>query len=177
MTLTVTDNNGATATVTRDVTVTAPPPANQPPTADFTTAVGLTASITSISTDPDGTVAAYAWNFGDNSTDIVSTPTASHTFATGTYQVTLTVTDNSGATATVTKPVTVTSPAPTSLAADAFGRTISNAWGTADNGGAWTVSGGAANFGLGRQRKGQIDRSGSRPIGHPGGPVERRTST
>lgn len=148
VTLTVTDNNGATATVTRDVTVTAPPPANQPPTADFTTAVdGLTASITSISTDPDGTVAAYAWNFGDNSTDIVSTPTASHTFATaGTYQVTLTVTDNSGATATVTKPVTVTSPAPTSLAADAFGRTISNAWGTADNGGAWTVSGGAANF-------------------------------
>lgn len=94
-----------------------PPPVNQAPTASFTaTPATGTAPLTvafdaSASTDPDGTIAAYAWAFGDNSTG--SGRTASHTFATaGTYSVRLTVTDNAGATASTTRDVTVTSAPP-----------------------------------------------------------------
>ncbi len=59
------------------------------------------------STDSDGTIASYAWTFGDNSTG--TGKTASHTYAAaGSYQVSLTVTDNKGATNTVTKTVTAT---------------------------------------------------------------------
>ena len=59
--------------------------------------------------------------------------------------MTLTVTDNQGATGFVTKAVTVT-PA---IAADAFGRTTSNGWGTADTGGPWSVTGSASRFSVG----------------------------
>ncbi len=48
------------------------------------------------SNDPDGTIAAYAWDFGDGAT--ASGPEADHVFALpGSYTVTLTVTDNAGA--------------------------------------------------------------------------------
>ena len=48
------------------------------------------------STDPDGTIASYAWDFGDGGTG--SGPAPSHTYATaGLYTVSLTVTDNVGA--------------------------------------------------------------------------------
>lgn len=95
------------------------PPANQPPSALFTSsATGLSASFDgSGSADPDGTVASYTWDFGDGSA-AGSGANASHTYgAGGTYQVRLTVTDNLGATASVTNPVTVTGPAPTAPAA------------------------------------------------------------
>ncbi|MGW4652231.1 S8 family serine peptidase [Kitasatospora sp. NPDC004289] len=49
--------------------------------------------------DPDGTVAAYSWNFGDGTSG--SGQQVSHTFpysASGTYTTTLTVTDNQGGT-------------------------------------------------------------------------------
>jgi PKD repeat protein len=58
----------------------------------------------------------YSWNWGDGTTSTSATPTASHAYASpGTYQVSLTVTDNLGFTSTVTKSVQVTSngvPAP-----------------------------------------------------------------
>ena len=48
------------------------------------------------SADPDGTIVSYEWAFGDGNIGIGPTP--SHTYlAAGTYDVTLTVTDNDGA--------------------------------------------------------------------------------
>jgi PKD repeat protein len=81
--------------------------ANLPPTADFTfTTNGLTATFTDASTDSDGTVVAWSWNFGDGGVSTLQNPV--HTYATaGTYNVTLTVTDDDGAADPVVKPVTV----------------------------------------------------------------------
>ena len=62
----------------------------------------------SASSDPDGSIVAYQWDFGDGYTasDVITT----HAFAAaGTYTVTLTVTDDMGATATDTAVVTVRS--------------------------------------------------------------------
>lgn len=142
VTLTVTDTSGTSASSTQSVTVTA---ANQAPTAAFTTSVtGLTVSADgSTSGDPDGTIAGFAWNFGDGST--ASTATATHSYAAaGSYPISLTVTDNRGATNTATQSVTVTGTAP--LAADAFARTVSSGLGTADVGGTWSTSGSLANY-------------------------------
>ncbi|MGM1029574.1 MAG: PKD domain-containing protein [Actinomycetota bacterium] len=112
--LTVTDDDGATATTTRSVTVTAPPPANMPPTAVIGTPVidGRAVAFDATgSTDSDGTIASYAWQFGDGATGTGATP--SHTYATdGTRTVTLTVTDDDGAAATVSRTVTVTGTPP-----------------------------------------------------------------
>jgi PKD repeat protein len=143
VTLTVTDDKGAVSDpLTKNVTVTAPP-ANVKPTAAFTSTVSnLTAAFDgSGSTDSDGTVASYAWTFGDNTTGTGAKP--SHTYTTaGTYAVKLTVTDNRGAVSDpITKNVTVTAPANNVLANDLFQRTVNGGWGTAPTGGAWTVGG------------------------------------
>lgn len=147
VTLTVTDNTGQTNAVTNPVTVTAPPP-NQAPVAAFTsTATNLVAAFNaSASTDPDGTIAGYAWDFGDATTGSGATP--SHTYtAAGTYNVKLTVTDNDGSPTSLTQAVTVQAPPANSvLAADAFDRTTTSGWGSANTGGAWTVAGSAASY-------------------------------
>ncbi|WP_230473400.1 PKD domain-containing protein [Dyella choica] len=80
-----------------------------PPVANFSDSTnGLTASFTNSSTDSDGTVVSSAWDFGDGSTSSVTSP--SHTYATaGTYNVTLTVTDNGGKTGSKSSAVTVSS--------------------------------------------------------------------
>jgi PKD repeat protein len=144
--LTVTDDRGATSTSSKTITTTVTP--NQNPSASFTaTVTSLDVAVdASASTDPDGTISSYAWDFGDD-TSATGTKT-NHTYATaGTYTVTLTVTDNRGGTATTTRSVTVAAaPAASTIAADAFGRTTSGAWGNATTGGAWTVSGGASSF-------------------------------
>jgi PKD repeat protein len=127
---------------------TAAPPANVPPVARFTsTTSDLTASLNaSTSTDSDGTISSYSWDYGDTTTGTGASPTHTYTTA-NTYQVTLTVTDNNGATNAVTHPVTVTAPAGGSIfATDAFGRTSASGFGTADLGGAWTVAGTASNY-------------------------------
>ncbi|MGP4989627.1 PKD domain-containing protein [Glutamicibacter ardleyensis] len=89
----------------------APPLPNQSPTASFTsecTDLGC-AFDASGSTDSDGDIASYAWDFGDDS-DGTDT-TAEHTYAeAGTYTVTLSVTDDDGATATASDTVEVTAP-------------------------------------------------------------------
>jgi len=142
--LTVTDNVGAVNSVTHSVTVVL----NQPPIASFTqNVVNRSATFdASGSSDPDGTIAGYAWDFGDGSVGSGAQTTHAYAVA-GTYQVTLTVTDNRGATATAGSPVTATDPPPnTTVASDTFGRTATGGWGTADTGGPWSVTGGSGNF-------------------------------
>ncbi|MGW4426490.1 collagenase, partial [Streptosporangium sp. NPDC004631] len=105
--LTVTDNKGATGTVSKSVTVSTGGGTNQAPTAAFTSSVsGATVTFTDGSTDSDGTIASRAWDFGDGTTSTATNPSKTYT-ASGTYTVKLTVTDNKGATGTVSKSVTV----------------------------------------------------------------------
>lgn len=82
------------------------PGTNEPPTASFTyTCNALTCEFNASSSD-DGTIVSYAWDFGDEETG--SGVTTSHTYAAAaTYAVTLTVTDDEGATDTATQSVTV----------------------------------------------------------------------
>jgi PKD repeat protein len=60
----------------------------------------------STSSDPDGTVQAYAWDFGDGTSG--TGMTAPHTYAQAiSYTVTLTVTDNGGASSTASQSLTL----------------------------------------------------------------------
>ncbi|MPV36572.1 PKD domain-containing protein [Georgenia subflava] len=114
VTLTVKDDDGGTRRLTKEVTVPEPVEVpNQAPTAAFDVdADELTVSVdASTSSDPDGSIASYAWAFGDGNT--ATGRTAEHTYtAAGTHGITLTVVDDEGARKTLTKQVTVTAPSP-----------------------------------------------------------------
>ena len=85
---------------------------NVPPAADpggpYTGTAGVAVSFDGTgSTDPDGTIDSYEWDFGDGASGTGATP--SHTYtAAGSYTVTLTVTDNGGASAATTTTATIT---------------------------------------------------------------------
>ncbi|WP_082576686.1 S8 family serine peptidase [Lysobacter sp. Root604] len=82
-------------------------PVNAAPVANFaSSASGLTVSFTDTSSDSDGTIASRSWSFGDGTTSTLANPSKTYAAA-GTYTVTLTVTDNGGATNTKTGSVTV----------------------------------------------------------------------
>jgi PKD repeat protein len=85
---------------------------NEPPVASFTTnCTGLSCDFDgSGSNDPDGTIVAYDWDYGDGSPH-GSGVAPSHTYAAAnTYTVVLTVTDDDDATDADTQPVTVSEP-------------------------------------------------------------------
>jgi serine protease len=82
---------------------------NPPPVANFTfssSTSSLTATFTDGSTDSNGTIASRSWNFGDGTTSTAANPSKTYAAA-GSYNVTLTVTDNQGATGTISKSVSV----------------------------------------------------------------------
>ncbi|MBG0738333.1 PKD domain-containing protein [Paeniglutamicibacter antarcticus] len=127
------------------------PPSNTAPVASFTSvADGLTLSVDgSASTDADGTVVGYTWDFGDGGS--ATGATAAHSYgAAGTYAVRLSVVDNGGAANSVVRSVTVSADGPPPvngiLAQDTFGRTVANGFGTAEKGGAWSLNGSASLF-------------------------------
>jgi len=84
-----------------------PPPLNQPPTASFVySANGLTLDFTNTSTDLDGTVVSWLWNFADGSTSTEQNP--SHTYVTpDTYWVELMVIDDDGDSGSIVQVITV----------------------------------------------------------------------
>jgi endonuclease/exonuclease/phosphatase family metal-dependent hydrolase len=87
------------------------PTPNQPPqlsiSASPTSGVSpLFVSFSSTASDPDGYIASYYWNFGDNTTSTLPNPT--HMYAAGSYLASLSVTDNNGAVTTQSVQINVT---------------------------------------------------------------------
>lgn len=137
VTLTVTDETGDTVSARTTVTI-----STTAPTASFTTTpnAGLAPlEVTfdaSASTDPDGIIETYVWDFGDGAiaTGIMTT----HTFAAfGSFTVALTVTDNEGGTATSMSVVEVNAaPVLDSLSASpnpvVIGRDLTVSWESSD---------------------------------------------
>lgn len=105
--LTVTDDQGATSATTHTVS---PLLSNVPPTAVIgSSCLGLSCTFdASGSHDSDGSIAEYAWDFGDGSSS--SDSVVDHNYAAnGTYTVSLAVTDDRGGNAVATRQVSVTS--------------------------------------------------------------------
>ncbi|HEX5713921.1 MAG TPA: PKD domain-containing protein [Solirubrobacterales bacterium] len=148
--LRVTDNQGATATTTRVITVT-----NRAPTASFTVSPSSVASGTSTtlnasgSSDPDGTIAKYEWDFDNDGTYDATTATSSTTTSyptQGSRTIGLRVTDNLGATATTTRTVTVTNRAPTAVFTTSPSPAVAGAAITFDAGGSTDLDGTIAKY-------------------------------
>ncbi|MGI3784516.1 MAG: PKD domain-containing protein, partial [Janthinobacterium lividum] len=131
--LTVTNSDGMDATVVQSLAA----KGNAVPVAAFTSKVKKkkVSFDAKKSSDSDGTVTKFRWTFGDGASS--TKKKVSHSYVgTGLYPVSLTVTDDEGATSSSTKVVQVGS----ALAADTFTRTTDGGWGTANRGGAWSTS-------------------------------------
>jgi PKD repeat protein len=119
VTLLLADSSGQIATTSHVIEVDEAPSAEfsfAPTAARTGSAVAFNAAASS---DADGSIASYAWSFGDGGAATGVAP--EHVFtAPGSYAVTLTVTDSDGRTAGVTHEVTVTG-APAGSAAGASG--------------------------------------------------------
>jgi PKD repeat protein len=115
VTLTVTDNNGQTATISKNIQIT---PAPKPPIANFKlldpspewdTQVRFDASISS--SDPDGSIVSYHWDFGDGTTgegvNVSHKYPQAGGFYQGGYEVILTIKDNQNLSATKKNPIVV----------------------------------------------------------------------
>ncbi|MEO7600336.1 MAG: PKD domain-containing protein [Opitutus sp.] len=101
--LTVVDNDGLAGTA--NVTINVAPSANVPPVAvasgsPTTGFAPLPVTFSSAgSSDSDGTITSYAWDFGDGTNGVGASPTKTYSVP-GTYTAKLTVTDDRGGTAT-----------------------------------------------------------------------------
>ncbi|WP_230487373.1 PKD domain-containing protein [Nocardioides anomalus] len=103
VTLTVTDDEGTTGSLVTAVNVVR---TNALPTATFTVSCDYLACTFdgSASSDPDGSLVSYRWDFGDGATDTTSGAVVTHTFDTGgAYDVALRVEDNDGGRADSTR--------------------------------------------------------------------------
>ncbi len=86
---------------------------NTDPIADFSISpseprAGQQVQFTDQSTDSDGSIVSWTWQFGDGSSSINQNPVHIYDSA-NTYTVTLTVEDDKGSTATTSKSITITS--------------------------------------------------------------------
>jgi PKD repeat protein len=88
--------------------------------ASFThSCTGLSCAFNEASSDSDGAIANWAWSFGDGGSSTAQNP--GHAYAAGgTFNVTLTVTDNQGAASSLTRAITVSAPSRISLNASGF---------------------------------------------------------
>ena len=154
VTLTVTNDALQSGSATQTVTVDDPPTASVTPSATVTTP-GATVTFGTSSASPDastgGSITGYSWNFGDGTTSDVADP--SHTYASpGTYDVSLTVTDNLGMTHTASTTITVDAVPAAAFTASSDPVTAGsavgfNAGGSSDSVG--TITGYSWNFGDG----------------------------
>jgi len=114
VTLTVTDGDANTGSRQKTVTLVAQG-SNTAPSANFDVfCAALRCDFTDRSDDPDGSLAEWAWDFGDGNTSTEKNPT--HVYASaGTRTVTLTVRDDAGATKSVSKQAVATDPVVASL--------------------------------------------------------------
>ena len=108
--LTITDNEGGKNSIIKEVTVQSP---NQPPTASFTFEAGNdTFEINfdaSGSSDPEGNIVSYSWDFGDGNTGMGEM--ISHVYdSAGVFSVSLTVTDDQGLADSVSQNIGLESP-------------------------------------------------------------------
>jgi PKD repeat protein len=91
---------------------TASGPGNHPPHAAFASHCdNLSCQFSQASTDDDGQVTGWSWQFGDNGTSTEAEPVHVYSAA-GSYTVTLTVTDNDGATDATSARIDVSAPSP-----------------------------------------------------------------
>jgi PKD repeat protein len=107
--LTVTDNGGLTGSSTFTVQINEEP--KTPPVAVIEApASGQVGAVLNFSgsnsSDSDGSIAGYTWDFGDSATGSGVNVTHSYGIS-GTYQITLTVVDNDGLTAQASQAVTI----------------------------------------------------------------------
>jgi len=144
--LTVTDNEGMRNTALDLITI-----LNRPPVAEFAESAEtvLTGTIiqfnASRSYDIDGTVISYFWDFGDltNSTGI----TADHAYQDdGNYIVTLTVTDNDGASVSVNATVIILNTAPVASFSSSPSQPIAGGPVTFDASGSYDPDGTLMNY-------------------------------
>jgi PKD repeat protein len=110
VTLVVTDDDGGTDQTSQVVSVSdpPPPPSNNAPTASFSVScIDNDCTFTDLSTDTDGSVVAWSWDFGDGRTSTAQSPTNVYRHA-GTYAVLLSIVDDDGAGDSASQAVTIT---------------------------------------------------------------------
>jgi len=109
VTLTVTDNNGSTSSDKTYAVITEKP--NYPPNADFSYSplnptIDDTMQFTDLSTDSDGAIVSYFWNFSDGTNSTDKNPKHKYSKS-GAYTITLKITDDDNATDIFSKAILV----------------------------------------------------------------------